>query len=502
MVLCEKSFINCPGFQFASPLSCPSSGWYTRFAMQRILNFFRIHPIRLTFAAIALALLGLFLLYYGVAKSILITIDDHTQTIRTHQSVLAKALERAGIPVSAEDLVSPALDTPVARGMSVAIQRAQAVWLDLDGEQQQILTASKTAANILADAGVALFPGDQVWIDGIPIREYDQAGVTMPRRVRYRSAISFRLEYDGSEQIIYSAETTLAAALQNAGIVIFEGDALDPALETIVRQGLQASLVRSIPLVISIDALDIISRSAAETVGEALIDADIALSGLDYSIPGEEESLPEDGLIRVIRVIEQVRIDQQPLPFDVIYEAAPNLAIDTQEFLSQGAYGVSASRVRIRYEDSIEVNRQVEAEWVARAAEPRVVGYGTQIVAQTVETADGTITYWRVIPMWATSYTASSAGTPVESPDYGITACGRELTKGLVAIDRRYIPFYTPMYVPGYGFAEACDTGGGVKGRWIDLGFDEDNYVSWAKNVPVYFLWPPPAPEAITWIFP
>jgi 3D (Asp-Asp-Asp) domain-containing protein len=110
--------------------------------------------------------------------------------------------------------------------------------------------------------------------------------------------------------------------------------------------------------------------------------------------------------------------------------------------------------------------------------------------------------YWRAYTMYATSYTASSAGTPRTSPWYGYTASGMKLTKGIVAIDRRYIPFGTRMYVPGYGFAVAGDTGGGVKGRWIDLGFDEDNYVGWHQTVMVYFLAPAPSADQIRWIIP
>ena len=56
------------------------------------------------------------------------------------------------------------------------------------------------------------------------------------------------------------------------------------------------------------------------------------------------------------------------------------------------------------------------------------------------------------------------------------------------------------MYVPGYGFAEAADTGSGVKGRWIDLGYEDDNWVTWSGNVTVYFL--TPVPSSIVYVFP
>jgi 3D (Asp-Asp-Asp) domain-containing protein len=95
--------------------------------------------------------------------------------------------------------------------------------------------------------------------------------------------------------------------------------------------------------------------------------------------------------------------------------------------------------------------------------------------------------------MWATSYSPAAVGGNTQ------TASGQTLHKGLVAINPYYIPYGTYMYVPGYGHAQAADTG--VLGaRSIDLGYSDDDYVSWHQYVTVYFLWPPP--DQILWIYP
>ncbi len=58
------------------------------------------------------------------------------------------------------------------------------------------------------------------------------------------------------------------------------------------------------------------------------------------------------------------------------------------------------------------------------------------------------------------------------------------------------------MYVPGYGFGTAADTGGAIKGRIIDLAYDEDKLVRWWWWTDAYLLGPVPQPEKIRWILP
>jgi 3D (Asp-Asp-Asp) domain-containing protein len=287
-----------------------------------------------------------------------------------------------------------------------------------------------------------------------------------------------------------------------AGILVFAGDKLDPLPSSPTDAISEATLQRANPIVVRVDEEVFESRAVSASVGQALSKVGIALQGLDYSIPAMNEPVPESGEITVIRVREEIIIEQSPLPFTTEYQPNPDQEIDQQSFEDPGTYGVVATRVRIRYEDGDEISRSIEDEWVAQEADPRTIGYGTNIVIRTLNTPNGTIEYWRAIQMYATSYSPSRAGVPDDYPYFGITACGKKLVKGLVAIDRNYIPFYTQMYVPGYGFAEACDTGSGVKGRWIDLGYEDDNYEAWHQYVTVYFLTPVPPASSIAWVFP
>jgi 3D (Asp-Asp-Asp) domain-containing protein len=78
--------------------------------------------------------------------------------------------------------------------------------------------------------------------------------------------------------------------------------------------------------------------------------------------------------------------------------------------------------------------------------------------------------------VYATWYTASSAGGG------GVTATGTGVYKGIVAVDPRVIPLGTRMYIPGYGYGTAADTGGSITGNIIDLGYGPDDVKDWRSR--------------------
>lgn len=85
---------------------------------------------------------------------------------------------------------------------------------------------------------------------------------------------------------------------------------------------------------------------------------------------------------------------------------------------------------------------------------------------QGYTTSRGSFSRARVARMESTAYT----------PDAGRgsratfrTATGRRASYGVVAVDPRVIPLHTLLFVEGYGFAVAADTGGAIKGNIIDV---------------------------------
>jgi uncharacterized protein YabE (DUF348 family) len=389
--------------------------------------------------------------------------------------------------------LSPPKDAWLKNGNRVTLLRAIPVQILADGNMVSVYSADRTPSNLIAQAGLSILPEDLILSNGMVVNP----DLPMPADVKAISlqivrSVSFTLTVDGETRSISSTAPTLGSALWQAGYTFHAADLLTPPAETQLTPRMAATLQESRPVTIYIGEQEITIRTAATAVGNALEDAGVPLQGLDYSLPPPDDPIPTDHEIRLVRVTEQVLVEQSPISFETVYQPVSDLEIDKQSILQTGEYGINAQRVRVRYEDGQEVSRQVESQWIAREPLPRILGYGTQVIMYTT-TVDGVqIQYWRSLNMYATSYHPSEVGNT--------TASGLPLKKGVAAVDIRYIPFYTQMYVPGYGEVIAADIGGGVIGRWIDLGYSDNDYVPWHSWVTVYFLWPPP--DNIVWIIP
>lgn len=442
-------------------------------------------------------IISLILVYSWLRKTVELNIDGQTQRLTVFSFKVADLLRIENVSLAEADLISPSLSHWLREGDIVTIQRAVQVPIQADGKVQFLLTAAQIPSYILTQAGISYSSGDSILADGTPV-SFDQRLVKNRQTGRFpslqlRRVVPYSVAEGSKTETFQTSAPTLGQALWQEGIVLSSSDSVVPALDAPLRSGLQATLQRARPITISLQGQNLSFRVVAATVGEALSKTGFSMQALDYSIPSEEAPLPENGMIRIVRVQEETIIEGTPLPFENQYQPVSDLEIDSQKILQAGEVGLNAKRIRVRYEDGQEVSRLVEDEWIARQPQDRIIGYGTLLVEHTTDTPDGTISYWRAITMYAVSYNPTSAGGSV-------TASGRRLEKGLVAVDIRYIPFGTRLYIPGYGEAIAADTGGAVKGRIIDLGYSDEDYVAWHQNVTVYFLWPPP--DNVVWIYP
>jgi 3D (Asp-Asp-Asp) domain-containing protein len=93
---------------------------------------------------------------------------------------------------------------------------------------------------------------------------------------------------------------------------------------------------------------------------------------------------------------------------------------------------------------------------------------------------------------WAPWKTVYSSGPNKGKPKkVGITASGTRARKGTIAADRRYYPFGTVMYIPGYGYGRVEDLGSAIQGPGrIDLFFgSHQQALEWGRQSRPVLIW-------------
>ncbi|MFN2146673.1 MAG: ubiquitin-like domain-containing protein [Anaerolineales bacterium] len=453
---------------------------------------------------VAIGLTGAIILLLMIPRSRTVTIlvEGQPVTVTTSARRVADILDEAGFPLGEADAVSPAADQRVGDGDTITLAQASRITIQADGETTSFYSTERTPTAWLAESGLTLAPADRLVVNGQEISPEKQMLYQPRLNVEIRRAVTISLESAGRLWTIQSSAPTLGRALWDAGFQLSSSDVLTPDPETPLTGDLSAVLVPGRQIQITASGETINAVTSADTVGEALAQAGFSLQGLDYSIPDEDAPLPEDGSIRIVRVVEEVVINQEAIPFQTLYELLPEVEIDNYQVAQLGQVGIKAQRLRIRMEDNQEVSRQVEDEWTLREPVDRIEGYGTKIVVRTEVIGGETIEYWRKVNMWATSYSPCNSGA---SRCYPYTSLGLPVKQGVVAV---IYDWFIPMgnhtvYVPGYGHAIIADVGGGVPGRhWIDLGYSDEDYIPWAQWVTVYFTTPIPPENEILYVLP
>ena len=486
---------------------------------------------------VALALLagGLAVLGLGLVRTgsvVVIEIDGRPHPVRSHATTVGDVLRQAAIDLYPEDILTPGLKAPIVAGQPIVIRRAHPVTLSADGQTSQIRTQATTVGQLLSEAGVQAGPGDEIWFrmlaDGadpacsftpdsgqgcgqlVAVGEplfpesdpQPDISESAPPFIILRRATPITLSDGGLTTTLHTTAATVGQVLDDQGLTLYLADQVTPPLQARLAPGTAITVRRSVPVQIEVDGKVIHTRTLAGEVAAALGQEGIALVGRDTVSPTLAAPIRPNLAIRVTRVREELAVEFDPIPFQTVWVADPALEIDTRRLAQEGQLGLTKRRYRIVYHDGQEVSRTLEDAWTEQSAVTKTLAYGTKIVVRTLETPDGPIEYWRKMRVYTTSYTAASAGRPKTHPRYGYTRLGWKAVKGVVATDPIVIPLRTRMYIPGYGIGTAADTGGGVKGKFVDLCFDEGKYQSWHRWTDSYLLTPVPPASQIRWLLP
>ena len=449
--------------------------------------------------AVLLILFGAGLLWLGLRQSLTVIVNGEAETVHSPAISVSGVLRDAGIVPDDADRVIPSRDRLFWDRAAVNVQTARQIIIKTPQEEIVLETAERIPANLLEEAGITLFPKDQVLVNGTAVDPNDALRGEDPVLLQYKPAKTITLEIDGSQTTFYTDQPTLGAALEDEKIFLAPQDWISDPLASAVTGSMRVTIRRARPITVSMGETALTGWSSAVTVGDALQDLGVPLQNLDYSKPADEKPLPENGEIKIVRVSEDVLIMTDEVAYQNEYVEDPDTLLDTTSVIEPGQVGIFATRERIRYENGQETWRSTQDRWQASEAQDGVIGYGTQVEIRTEVVGGVEIEYWRKIAVYATAYSPCRSGT--DQCHYGTATGIMPVQQGVVAVTPRWLSvpngygmWGQPVYIPGYGRGVIADVGGGIPGTpWIDLAYSDDNYVSWNRWTVMYFLTPVPA---------
>jgi 3D (Asp-Asp-Asp) domain-containing protein len=192
-------------------------------------------------------------------------------------------------------------------------------------------------------------------------------------------------------------------------------------------------------------------RNCSQRVSLLLTGLAIAINAIAVPTGREEEKAPE--------TVSETKV----LKADTVYEFSRSIGVGRIVKVKDGKDGSVTKVFKVIKKDGKIVGKElIREERVDAVPNTFHLGKG----GYTASRGGNSFKAIKTMTMRASAY---DPGPQSNGKWAGTTALGIVPRYGIVAVDPRTIPLGSLLFVEGYGFAYAADTGGAIKGNRIDL---------------------------------
>ncbi|MFS0690774.1 ubiquitin-like domain-containing protein [Sporosarcina sp. 179-K 8C2 HS] len=352
-------------------------------------------------------------LYEGSKKSVTLHVNDEQIEIKTSAHTVGQLLSSEDFEVAEHDLVTPSVNTTIEEGLSIRWEQAKQVEIQTGKETEKVWTTDRKVGDILAEADIKLSEHDKVTPN-------PDESLGEDLRINVQKAFQLTLIDGGNEKQMWSTSTTVADFLKKENIQLNEHDKLNRKADGFVKPG---------------------------------------------------------SIVEVIRVEKVTDVVEEPTNFAVVTKSDAKLLKGREKVVQEGKKGSVERKFEIVKENGKEVSRTLLNERVIQEPQKKIVAVGSKVIMASAVKKKSNVAVSRgssAAPsggnefyVTATAYTAHCNGCT------GKTATGIDLRANpnlkVIAVDPSVIPLGSKVWVEGYGYAIAGDTGGAIKGKKIDL---------------------------------
>ena len=252
-------------------------------------------------------------------------------------------------------------------------------------------------------------------------------------------------------------------------------------------------------VIINLDGVPRMINTDKETVGDLMKTLDDVVSA-DYVLQGDIDKnteLTKNMVIDLTSITEKKITTKETIAYDTEIRENPNLEEGKENVLQEGENGELSIITKENYSGAELISSEVVEELVTKEAKNKISERGTKkeeipipVVELKKEKQPATVTASTVTNNNTSLNVVATGYTPGDPGCTGITYTGTKASRGTIAVDPKVIPFGTKLYIPGYGYGVAADTGGAIKGNKIDLCYESrTEALNWGiKNITVYIV--------------
>jgi uncharacterized protein YabE (DUF348 family)/3D (Asp-Asp-Asp) domain-containing protein len=291
---------------------------------------------------------------------------------------------------------------------------------------------------------------------------------------------------DGQSRGMTTKSASVASLLAEAGVSVASGDLVSPAAGTSLSDGEVVVVRHAIPVALTLDGRSLQLRVLGRTVADALVTDGLDPTGGLQVSPSLDTPLQAGMRITATDVFVRVSEEQVALPFSTVIQGDPTLPLNARVVVKKGSSGSAVRVWQTLVTAGVAGPRTVKAVRVISPAVQQLIRVGTKRRFRQVLSAGGQSPHHyapRPVPtppikgqtlsMESTAYTLWDAGCN------GDLAWVRQRKAhynipdgwGIIAVDPSVIKLGTKVFVEGYGYAVAADTGGAIHGNIIDVCF-------------------------------
>ncbi len=320
------------------------------------------------YAAILIVVAGGATAYGVFNKTVDLTIDGKTQTVRTFGDSVQDVLDSKQVKVDSEDIVSPAASASISDGVDIQVKYARPLALSVDGVTTEEVVHETTVADALETAGVEL--KDDAYLSSDRQSKIPRSGlelvVSNPKVIKVKA--------DGDTKKVRTASPTVSGVLEEADVKVDHDDEIKAKSSDDKSSDAKAD-----------------EKSGKNEAGKSdlSLDKSAEADNADTAKDKPEKTAPkgelaEDDLVtknmklKVVRVKTETKDVDIPVAFDVETRKNDDMDKGDKKIVRAGKNGVKRENVTITTADGDVRKRDVHKSKVVREPVNKIVEIGTK----------------------------------------------------------------------------------------------------------------------------